>query len=194
VQRLWGVRCISVEANPSLCARWTAGNEVINAAVANRSGDLEFYVHANIESSSLFRQPALGPAALARVPAMTLDEVMEISHSTHVALVKVDIEGAETEVLMGASETALQACGQISVEFHDFSLPEISAEDVERVKSRLHELGFFSVSFSRGNTDVLFINRSGGLTTRLEREWLRHVVRNFRGARRVVRRMLSDRT
>ena len=62
------------------------------------------------------------------------------------------------------------------------------------MKRRLHALGFSSISFSRRNTDVLFINKSVGLVTDLEIEWLRYVVRNMRGARRVARRLLGHKT
>jgi hypothetical protein len=121
---------------------------------------------------------------------MTFDQVMEASRSSTAALVKVDIEGAEIQTFMGASETTLRRCQQISVEFHDFALPEISTDDVERVKHRLHGLGFCSIAFSRKNTDVLFVDKRAGLVTQLEMEWLRHVVRNLRGAKRVARRVL----
>jgi FkbM family methyltransferase len=190
VQARWGVRCLSVEANPELCATWSAGNEVTNAAVTDRSGVVDFYLCDNAESSSLF-EPTIGQAtSRVEVPALTLDQILEGSRSGTAALVKVDIEGAEIQALMGASETTLRACQQISVEFHDFALAEVTSDDVERVKHRLHALGFSSISFSRRNTDVLFIAKSAGLMTQLEMEWLRHVVRNVLGAKRVARRML----
>jgi FkbM family methyltransferase len=192
VQLRWGVRCLSVEANPLLCATWSGGNDVINAAVTGRPGAVDFYVCDNSEMSSLY--PTSRAASRMQVLAMTLDQVMEACPSSTAALVKVDIEGAEIEALLGASEATLQRCQQISVEFHDFALPEIGTDDVERVKRRLHGLGFRSISFSRRNTDVLFIGKSAGLVTQLEMEWLRHVVRNLRGARRVVRRTLSGKT
>jgi hypothetical protein len=163
---------------------------VINAAVAGRPGTVDFYLGDNNESSSLFQPETCRPTARVQVPAMTFDEVMEASRSSRTALVKVVIEGAEIQALMSASEATLRRCEQISVEFHDSALPEIGTDDVEHVKKRLHGLGFCSISFSRKNTDVLFINKSAGLVTQLEMEWLRHVVRNLRGARRVVRRVL----
>jgi len=190
VQLRWGVRCMSIEANPLLCAAWSGGNEVINAAVAGRPGTVDFYLCDNSESSSLFHRPTSRSTSRVRVLAMTLDQVMEASRSSIAALVKVDIEGAEIEALMGASEATLRGYQQISIEFHDFALPEIGTDDVERVRHRLHVLGFYSISFSRQNTDVLFIDKSAGLVTELEMKWLRHVVRNVRGARRVARRML----
>ena len=189
IQSRWGVRCLSIEANPSFCKAWRNENEVINAAVAGRPGVVDFYLYENSESSSLFQRRTEDPTTCVQVPAMTLGQIMGASQSRMAALVKVDIEGAEIEALMGASDATLEQFQQISVEFHDFALPEISA-GVERVVHRLHALGFCSISFSRRNTDVLFINRTPGLVTDLEIVWLRHVIRNVRGARRVAQRML----
>lgn len=190
VRLRWGVRCLSIEANPSLCAAWSGGNEVINAAISGRPGIVDFYLSENSESSSLFSRSTGGSISCVQVPAMTLDQAMEASRSRNAALVKLDIEGAEIEALMGASEATLRGFQQISVEFHDFVLPEIGTGDVERVRQRLHALDFRSISFSRRNTDVLFINKNAGLVSDLEVAWLRHVIRNLRGAGRVARRML----
>ena len=191
VQHRWGSRCLSIEANPLLCEAWSADNEVINAAVAGRAGIVDFYLSSNSQGSSLFQRPNTCPTSSVQVPAMTLEQVMEASGSKSAALVKMDIEGAEIETLLEASETTLRGFQQISVEFHDFVLPQINKEDVEQIKRRLHALGFCSISFSRRNTDVLFINRSAGLVTEMEIEWLRHVVRNMRGAHRVAQRLLK---
>jgi FkbM family methyltransferase len=190
IQSRWGVRCLSIEANPSICIAWSYETYVINAAVAGRPGVVDFFQYENSENSSLFQRRTESPTTCVQVPAMTLAQIMSASQSRMAALVKVDIEGAEIEALMGASDATLERFQQISVEFHDFALPEISAGDVERVKHRLHALGFCSISFSQRNTDVLFINRTLGLVTDLEIVWLRHVVRNVRGARRVAQRML----
>lgn len=189
-QHRWSVRCLSVEANPSLCQNWSAGNQVINAAVSATSGFVEFYVCENSESSSLFDRGSA--QARVQVPAMTLEQVVDKTGAAEISLVKIDIEGAEIESLLTANEDALRRIQQITVEFHDFALPEISPDDIARVKQRLHALGFWSVSFSRRNTDVLFINRNAGLVTWLEMMWIRYVVRNLRGAMRVGRRFIGQ--
>jgi FkbM family methyltransferase len=190
VQRRWGAQCVSVEANPALCANWPAGNPVINAAVSGRAGTVTFYLSDNSEGGSLFATTREHNGGQLQVPALSLDQIVEAMGSGDIALAKFDIEGAEIDVLLHASDAALRRFEQISVEFHDCSVADVSEADVQKVKSRLAECGFDAVSFSRRNTDVLFINRRAGLASRLELTWLRYVVRNCRGLTRVIRRML----
>jgi phenylalanyl-tRNA synthetase alpha subunit len=155
-----------------------------------QAGLVKFYVSSNSEASSLFPTAVERDLYCVQVPAMSLDQILEAAGASRIALVKVDIEGAEIDVLLRSHEATLRCFDQISVEFHDFAMASISGANVEEVKARLQALGFDSVSFSRRNTDVLFLNRRASLITRLELQWLRHFVRNWRGAGRVARRWL----
>lgn len=75
-----------------------------------------------------------------------------------VDLCKVDIEGAEIEMLLGASKQTLLKMQQITIEFHDFLDPAL-VPYVQSVMRRLcHELKFRRIRLSRGNQDVLLLN------------------------------------
>jgi FkbM family methyltransferase len=188
----FGVHCISVEANAALCKAWKRPNGVIHAAIAAHDGEMDFFISENTESSSIFKQCNTGVKSQIRVRTLTLQTLMRRADITHVDLVKMDIEGAEIEVLSNASDETLMSLRQISVEFHDFALPEVTPVDVARVKERLHALGFWSVSFSRRATDVLFINRRAELLSQHEYLWLTHVVRHLLGAGRAVNRLVHS--
>jgi FkbM family methyltransferase len=89
-------RIVAVEASPALCRLLrenTAGLgvEVRDVAVAARSGTATFYESAESWTGSTIR--AVGPAV--QVPAVSLDELLECGAD----LVKVDVEGAEFDVL-----------------------------------------------------------------------------------------------
>lgn len=188
IKSRWGARCICVEANPVLCANWSVSDDIINAAVAGVDGETDFFISTNPEGSSLYSRVQAAKESGIRIHTVSLDSLLQQQNVAWADLVKLDVEGAEIEVLMGASEATLARLRQITVEFHDFALPSITAEDVERVKRRMNEAGFWSVSFSRSNTDVLFINKSAEILTSFEYYWLAYVVRNVLGLGRVLRR------
>jgi hypothetical protein len=76
-----------------------------------------------------------------------------------VDLLKLDIEGAEFEVIESTPDSILRSIGQITVEFHDFQ-PRFAGRGLfERARRRLVNLGFACCLMSfRSNGDVLFLN------------------------------------
>lgn len=93
------------------------------------------------------------------VDGVTLAELLDRHDVARTPLVKVDIEGAEIEMIDTASPETLRRAAQFTIEFHDF-LDPAQAGDVRRAKARLRSAGFVEMAFSTDNTDVLFINRS----------------------------------
>ena len=103
----------------------------------------------------------------------------------HADLLKLDIEGAEIDLVETATDEELRAFNQITVEFHDFLWPDLAAS-VGVVKRRMENAGFRRINFSLDNTDVLFV-RSESLSA-LTWIWVRFVVRNWMGMRRRLAR------
>ena len=91
---------------------------VLNAAVWDRSGNLDF-IHGDIGKSA-YSHVDFGHSVQhqVKVPAIILDDVVEFSKT--IALVKIDVEGSESEALTGA-------CRSIS----ERSLPLIMIEFTE---------------------------------------------------------------
>ena len=120
MQNRWGVRCLSIEANPSLCAVWNCESEVINAAVAGQPGTVDFFICNNSESSSLFERLTVQPISCVQVTAMTLEQILGNCDRTRLRwsswTLRVprskSVPGSERHVYSGRFQ-------QISVEFHD---------------------------------------------------------------------------
>jgi hypothetical protein len=75
-------------------------------------------------------------------------------------VLKMDIEGAELEVLDSLNDEFFAEIGQLTIEFHDF-LGYATTEDVVSRVDRIVSLGFWELYWSRRrNTgDVLLVNR-----------------------------------
>lgn len=156
-----------VEANPDLAEqlRRDGSFPVIHGAVAATDGTVRFNVAENDEGSSVLDLPKASSyqCTLRRtveVPSRTLESILAETGARRIDVLKMDIEGAEVDVLDRVPEALLAELGQITIEFHcdpvfGFDL----REGVERVIRRLRGLGFLCLDFShRTRIDVLFIN------------------------------------
>jgi FkbM family methyltransferase len=147
---------IGIEANPLNYEKikdYTDQNTyMIYAAVCSEKRneiDMEFLVDTNdthvgsfvfSESSAALKRT---PETLSKytVPTIKISEIFERYDLDRIDLLKVDIEGAEWEVLLDLDEKYLNKIGQLCVEFHDFIDPT-KKEDTQKVISRLKSLGY----------------------------------------------------
>ena len=127
-----------------------------------------------------------GATAVA-VPAERLAQLLSRHGLTHVDVLKVDIEGAEMEMLDGTPDAVLATIAQISVEYHDFVDPSL-APQVAATHTRLVDLGFRSLAFSRGNQDVLYVNSDKLPLNVAQRLWITLRYRYLRGLGRTFDR------
>lgn len=113
-ERVW-----VVEADPDqakfLQTKYTAEPrvKVVPAAIADRSGTLEFHVNDHRPSSSLMPiaaqtgvifQKEMNEARVVRVPAFSLDDLFEQEALPDIDLMKVDIQGAERLLIQGGTK------------------------------------------------------------------------------------------
>jgi FkbM family methyltransferase len=82
-------------------------------ALGRNNGELEFYVHG--EQSSMFSSDWGKGRVPRRVQMTTLDELITTLDFGHVDALKLDVQGAELEILSGGL-TALQQCNVLQVE------------------------------------------------------------------------------
>jgi FkbM family methyltransferase len=171
VVRDFGCKVHAVEPNPGLFTSLERlaipGVTVHGVALSGTSGSRPFMVTDNSEASHFTDANDSGEGAV-QVQTLTLQDLLSrLPGTTSIDLVKMDIEGAELDVLEGAPAELLRRIGQLTVEFHQFVYPE-SRRRIEGIKKRFRELGFWIVDFSRSNYDVLFVNASlkTGLRTR----------------------------
>ena len=103
-------------------------------------------------------------------------------------LVKMDIEGAEIEVIDSLDDDLIKQVGQWTIEFHDFS-GLASASDVRRCVDRIAGLGFHELFWSkrRNTADVLLVNKNRLPLRRYILE--QHIVRPARAGVRLASRL-----
>lgn len=196
MSRRFGGRYYLVEANPELqdSLRSRTSFPVLPYAVAPQDGPVRFNVAKNDEGSSILPLPetSVYDCTLARtveVAGKRLEAILTEIDEPRIDLLKVDIEGAEVEMLTTADPGRLRAIGQISVEFHGDSVFGFGMyREVKQAIRRLRRLDFVALNFSRPlRTDVLFVNlahhRLSGpraLWWKLRYDHTNHVVRRLR--------------
>lgn len=160
LSRKTGARAIAIEANPRMFETIPETELVtpLNMAVAAEPGVLELFVGNNPLGTSVFSSHPESGSETFEVPATTLEQLIMDYGDGRLDLLKVNIEGAEIAMFDATPDAVLRAIGQITIQFHDF-LPELNqAEDVNRIKARLRDLGFGEILFKTPNKDVLFVN------------------------------------
>jgi FkbM family methyltransferase len=160
----FGCDVYGVEPLPELTRRLPSHPRlhVEPVAIAGSNSEVELYVNPSRCASLGLVQYGAEPI---RVPAWTLEHLLDRFGIPQVHLLKVDIEGAEIPMFDSADDDLLLRCQQITVEFHDF-LDEGLADDVTRVCRRIEGIGFDSINFSKFTRgDVLFIHPARRLSS-----------------------------
>jgi FkbM family methyltransferase len=113
-----------------------------NAAVSAKSGSLNLYMRDSALQSSLLMDHPIGGSGAAEAPivetleieSVTLDGLANIFKDLSIAFIKVDVEGAEGDVLEGATDDVF---GRVKwlIEIHDRE---------EEVMTQLKRLGYDS--------------------------------------------------
>ncbi|MGD0287246.1 MAG: FkbM family methyltransferase [Acidimicrobiales bacterium] len=89
------------ESNTKLLARNARANnatiEVIQAAASNEDGFREFLLTDSSDSHAFYHHPLIDPSRAVQVRTVRLDSIVE-----NADFIKIDVEGAEVEVLEGA--------------------------------------------------------------------------------------------
>lgn len=149
-------KIILVEANPNLVKdielnlKNKKNIEIINAAIGNDSKEyIEFYLSEDFECSSLnknFRDKfgVNKKQNKVEVKMITLNDLLSTFNLKRIDLLKIDIEGAEWDILENFSKENYERIQQISVEFHDFIDPSLRKRTKKCIK-RLKGLGYFLI-------------------------------------------------
>ncbi len=91
------------------------------------------------------------------MPSISLSTFFREIDAEQIDLLKIDVEGAELDIIETTPADIFRQCTQISIEFHSFLYPSHS-ERVEKAITLLAGLGFYCVDFSTERTDVLIVN------------------------------------
>jgi FkbM family methyltransferase len=146
-----GVECLAFEPAPANAARLAENAElnglgnltVVEAAMWRERGTVALRVDG-AEGAGRSRVVEAGSDGSVEVPAATLDQFAG-GGAAAPDLLKVDVEGAELEVLRGARKTlAAGRVREVFVETHPLGLEERGASEAE-VAALLGELGYGEV-------------------------------------------------
>ena len=125
-------------------------------ALADRDGEIEFFapVAGRKCHSSIEREPGQAPSY--RVPARRLKTIMQQLGHRRVDVLKIDIEGAEYDVLTDMLESGI-AVGQLLVEFHH-RFPTIGIGKTKQAIRALREHRFRIFWISPDHKEFCFIH------------------------------------
>jgi FkbM family methyltransferase len=107
----------------NLARNGVSNARVIRGAVWKAPGTVRFQREPAARSAYSRVQPDAQAPGTIEVPAVTVDQLVDLSGASQVALVKLDVEGAEPEALEGAASTiARHVCGAWMIEFTEENL------------------------------------------------------------------------
>lgn len=162
IHRRFGSRCILVEASPLLAAELQPplNGTVVHAALSAGDGTARFVFRPNPEGGGILPHETDPGGQTSEVQTLSLATLLQQQAVSRVDLLKLDIEGAEFQLLEKTPDPVLSGIAQITVEFHDF-LPAFQGRGLfECARARLQQLGFFCCPMTfRSRGDVLFLNR-----------------------------------
>lgn len=178
----FGCRCYAVEASPLMFDKIVVGPGVTkhHFAACARRGPVEFHLSSSPDSSSIQKLPDHQHMRTVTVEGMPLETFIQEQQIKRVDLLKVDVEGAEIELMDGLTDARLRSIAQLSIEFHAFA-GRTTKQDVVRILERLDNLGFCCVDYSRGTYfDTLCLNRDLCGLSRRDCWYFSHPVRRVR--------------
>lgn len=162
----------------------------VNAVALGRSpGTVSLYAHHG-ESSTTVEYLAPSESSRVDVPVETLEDHLNSWGQSRIALLKLDAEGAEHEILGSLSEASLRRIDQVTVEFHDF-LHESEVEKRKATSALLEAAGFLRLDLSPRGLDTLFINNQALRISHLTRTRLLLSYKYARGAVRRAKRVMG---
>ena len=92
----------------------------IRTAVGNEHGTMKLNVYEKRGHNSFVARPKDKLERVEKVPLDTLDHVLEEERVEKVDFLKIDVEGAELEVLLGAQNALLTLKPKVVLETHDW--------------------------------------------------------------------------
>lgn len=130
---------------------------VLPIAIGTQRGEVTFHESKTNVSGSLLSghlNVRHDPVETYQVQVITLADALTESPTGKVDLVKMDIEGAELDVLDAASDSTLTACPQWIIEFHHDLIAGGRFADTKKRVRRFSDLGFRL--YTRDNVNFLF--------------------------------------
>lgn len=190
----YGATCHAVEANPEIFQALEQRNvaHCYHLAISDHVGTVQFEPLSDETASAMLEQGA-SAQNMVDVPCADLESFLTDAGLPKVDLLKVDIEGAEIDMLAACSNEFLRSIPQITIEFHDFcnlTPPAVLRKTLDRMEA----LGFEIIRFSRvGHQDTLLVHRQALGISKPAFLYAKYVYRNLKGLQRVMRKLFMGR-
>lgn len=158
-------RVVAIEADPEnfeLLKRNIALNKLtnvltLNYAVFSTRTRMKLYEQsASAKYNSLMLARAAKTKNYVEVNADTLDNILKLNEVNQVNWIKIDVEGAEFEVLKGSSKTLSSENVSLFIEIHNIEDPSHYDNIVDFLKSRNYEMTFEQRYEDSGESHVIF--------------------------------------
>ena len=124
--------------------------------IHNYDGEIEFHESENSLVSGLYKDrndmADHGNITTKKIECLTLDSLLK--DEGEVDLLKIDVEGAEYEILEACSDHTLNKCSKVYLEFHD---GVNNRERLENIKQRFLDLGFEVIDKVTQSTTVEYL-------------------------------------
>jgi FkbM family methyltransferase len=163
----FGATCYGVDptrkhraALQTLVQRNTGLFHYLPYAVAATSGTLQFSESDVNVSGSLFDDHVnirCGSTTTYQIQSVTLRDLVSLIGVERIDFLKLDLEGAEYELVEGANIHDFMAYEQLFIEFHHHAVARFSIADTQKAVQRIVALGY--QSFSLDDQNYLFYRR-----------------------------------
>jgi FkbM family methyltransferase len=188
----WQCKVFGLEPDPRFFKRLPQldNGKFFQLALSNREGAKKLFLGKSNCSSLYFSENGNEDSCL--VETVSLPEFCTNNNIHKIDLLKMDIEGAEIDVLYQLENNFLKnKVVQLTVEFHTF-LDSNASPHILRIISKLKRNNFYYVRFSRATDDVLFINQKFIPITSFDKFCIFYV-KYKRGVGRIIERMKKQR-
>ncbi len=160
ISTLYGCRVYAVEASPITFDETYASDLVqkFNFAICSQEKPIQINISDNSEATSLFILDNCEYKDAVTIQGISLEGFISRFSIQSPVTLKLDVEGAELEILKNTRADILRTFSQITVEFHEWlgigSIPEIEA-----IIKKMKAIGFYHFKLSRTNHgNDLFVN------------------------------------
>lgn len=183
-----GALCYGAEPVPELFESLPRSERIAarQVAIGGHAGIRKLSIPAN-SCASLSETGIVGEAKSIDVEIVTFSSFIKSYGIHYIDLLKIDIEGAEIDMLGSMDDGLFEKIGQMTIEFHDFMKPSDRPLVKDLIK-KIEDRGFFVINFGWKNfTDVMCINMKRfevDLTTKCGMYFLKY----YKGVARILRR------